>query len=67
MGWGTTDFLVQPTTESMETFVAVPVIDLGGRRACVAPTQIFPGPLGLANKGVSWGTFPFFLRRHDRR
>ena len=32
MRWGTTDFLEQPTTESMETFVAVPIIDLGGRR-----------------------------------
>ena len=48
----------QPTPAPLETWVWLGSLVLEGD-AYVAPTRIFPGPLGLAYKGASWGTFRF--------
>ena len=48
----------QPTPAPLGTWVWLGSLVLEGD-AYVAPTRIFPGPLGLAYKGASWGTFRF--------
>ena len=44
----------QPTPPALGTWMRLGSLTLEGD-ACVAPTRIFPGPLGLAYKGISWG------------
>ncbi len=51
----------QPTPVLMERWMGLGSLILKGD-ACVAPTRIFPGPLGWANNGVSWETLRWSAR-----